>query len=503
LNRRQFLKSLGLLGLLGTTVKTFTGCQSPLVPPNISNQLPIVDHWVGYDPTLPHRIRDNAPVLPPPPAPDETQDVVIIGAGISGLTAAFKLKDTDRLLVLEAQTSAGGNAKQGEYKGIAYALGSAYFVDTEAPFDQFYSDVGVPLTPLRSPEDWLMETPGKMAPLEHGQLSLALERLQAHLSDLAKRNALPIFPISKASTDMLALDRMSLQQYLRNYHFEQPLLEWVDVYCRSSLGCGVKEASAYVGLNFLSELTANIYALPGGNAGIVQRLLAHVGAERVRLGAATYKVQPVADGVLTTYLYNGQARTVKSKTVIMALPYMMANRLLTHTPAGLGTLPYGAYVVANLCFDEKVLHSGYDTWVTHNPGFTDIVDATYCLPVNAPVTGQVLTVYAPMRQLSARYQLLTSSPQAIALPLLKAIAQDFPQLPLHKVKQVVMTRYGHQLLASRVGIIHHVRGLPAPTDRVVFAHSDGQGASSVESAVLQGLQAASICKTYLPSRSVR
>jgi predicted NAD/FAD-dependent oxidoreductase len=499
LNRRQFLKALTLLGFTGLSTASLSGCNTPLG--GLSQQTPITG-WLGDDPNASHRIRQHTTAWPPA---DETMDVVIIGAGISGLTAAFQLRHVDKLLVLENSIIPGGNAKSAQYQGVEYALGSAYFVDTDEPFASLYQAIGVPLTPLKQPEDWLAEAPGQLAPLETGRFRQGFARLQRHIARLGQHKDFPRFPIDQASTASLALDTLPLADYLQALNLPVEVLQWVDAYCRSSMGCGSQAASAYVGLNFLSELALPVYALPGGNAGIVKRLVHHVGDTRIRTGALTHRVQHGTGRYMQVcYEHDGHMRTVQAKTVIMAVPLMVANRLLTShgsqrfSPAGLGTLPYSSYVVANLCFDQRVLESGYDTWMPTCAHFTDVVDATYCLSdefrnAKAP---QVLTVYAPM-PLSSRQGLLQATPQAVAKPLWQAAHQWLPTLPAPKA--ITMSRYGHQLLASKTGIIHQVRGLPQQMENLVFAHSDGQGAASVESAIWQGIAAAKMVLPLLVS----
>ena len=57
-------------------------------------------------------IRDAAP-RPPLKAPDQEtlHDVVVVGAGVAGLTAAYRLKDLD-VLVLEKERAAGGKVRR-------------------------------------------------------------------------------------------------------------------------------------------------------------------------------------------------------------------------------------------------------------------------------------------------------------------------------------------------------------------------------------------------------
>src|SRR5262249_62161401 len=70
-----------------------------------------------------HEIRDGREF----DRPEATQkaDVVIIGGGAAGLSAAYFLKGKDWLL-LEKEDHFGGNAFQEEFAGQPFATGSAY-----------------------------------------------------------------------------------------------------------------------------------------------------------------------------------------------------------------------------------------------------------------------------------------------------------------------------------------------------------------------------------------
>lgn len=63
---------------------------------------------------------------------------VIIGGGIAGLTAAYKLKTKD-ILVLEKWPQVGGRVWEGEYKGFSYARGAEYLGEPEGVLKKIIS----------------------------------------------------------------------------------------------------------------------------------------------------------------------------------------------------------------------------------------------------------------------------------------------------------------------------------------------------------------------------
>src|SRR5437588_9815119 len=137
LSRRDFLKlSLRMGGVLlaGTLLENSTHFhgQSAMAEETTGTPGYALPDWTG-DSFLPmHRIRDHR-IPATLPAPSRFVDVAIIGGGLSGLATGFLLNN-ENMLILEREKTLGGNAKSGDYKGISYALGSAYLVDAEEPF---------------------------------------------------------------------------------------------------------------------------------------------------------------------------------------------------------------------------------------------------------------------------------------------------------------------------------------------------------------------------------
>ena len=89
-----------------------------------------------------HQVRDGHHFQSPPVS--GRHDVVIVGGGASGLTAAYLLKGHDFVVLGERKPHFGGNAYLMQYGDAAYATGAA-FVDS-APAADLANELG--LTPL-------------------------------------------------------------------------------------------------------------------------------------------------------------------------------------------------------------------------------------------------------------------------------------------------------------------------------------------------------------------
>ena len=458
--------------------------------------------WTGDSFAPMHAIRDgkwNRPL----PTPERRVEVAVVGGGIAGLAVASMLDDLD-LVLLEREAEPGGNAKSGNWRGVDYALGSAYFVDVSGPFGEFYERLGVVPRPVPGPIDRVLTgAPLSLDALE-GSLREPFAKLREHLAAVAASPDYPRIPIEDATAAALAHDRISFLDYLKQQHVEPSLFGLIDAYCYSALGAGAGEVSAYAGVNFYSEIAGRIFAFPGGNAVLARTMVDRVsraGAGRLVTEAAVFAVEPSEDGLARVGWFDaarqGEPRCIAARWVVVAAPFFFAGRILRgidpKVAAAMTGLSQGSYLVANCCFEGRVAASAYDSWTPGNPAFSDVVDATATLPAESRPAGQsVLTVYAPFQDpAQGRNLLLAGDRKALADPIVAELKRLLPDaFATAQLAEVRLTRWGHQHLISRPGTIARMRAMPKRFGNVLLAHSDGQGMPAIESAIAEALRAA-------------
>jgi monoamine oxidase len=440
-----------------------------------------------------HQVRDGHAFARPPVT--KKCDVLIAGGGVSGLSAAYFLRQHDFFL-LEKEPHWGGNAYMEEYDGQPFAVGSAFdYKDTASA--KLAQEIGLTLLPINSPDPTIVN--GKWVPDTWG----------AGLDELPYTS--PVREsFRKFRKDMLVLandknqeqfDSVPLTKYLKGYAPE--IKQWWDAYGPSNYGAKSEDTSTMIALDELKELSEMAQddtrvTLPGGNAVLTRKLsdiLRSKYADRMIADATIVAVEPQKTGVHVTYVQGGALRTAAAKFVVMATPKMITVRLVSglsddQTDA-MRSFRYCPYAVINMIFDKTVYNRAYDTWCPGNT-FADMVVADW---VNLKQPGyrqknNILTFYTPISELDRNKLLNLDGCRRIAANALRDFHKLLPEFQAEPI-EVHFYRRGHPLFLSAPGIFTKV--IPAashPLDRIVFANTDSVGPESLVYAAVEAAQRA-------------
>ena len=428
-----------------------------------------------------HAVRDGHTF--PRPAVSKRHDIVIVGGGASGLSAAYYLKEYDFLL-LEKEPHWGGNATMEEYQGQPFCTGSAFDYKGSAS-DQLARELGLTPLPVNSPDPTIIN--GKWVADTWG---VGLDELPYPTEVRAS--------FKKFRGDMLTLagdknqkqfDNVPLTKYLKGYAPE--VKQWWDCYGPSNYGAKSVDTSTMVALIELKELTESAESdmrvtLPGGNAVFAQKLsetLQAKHAERMISDATIVAVEPQKTEVHVTYVHAGAPRTVAAKFLIMATPKFITWRLVSGLSDDqtdmMRSFRYCPYAVINMIFDKPVYSRAYDTWCPGN-AFADMIVADW---VNRKQPGyqqrnNILTFYTPISELDRDNLLRIDGCRHIAANVLRDFHKLLPEFAAEPV-EVHFYRRGHPLYLSLPGTFtKSVAAANKPLDRIFFANTDSVGPES-------------------------
>ncbi|MGH9603048.1 MAG: flavin monoamine oxidase family protein, partial [Terriglobales bacterium] len=448
----------------------------------------------GEENQICHQVRDGLRFRLPPTS--ARYDVVIVGGGISGLSAAYFLKDRDYLL-LEKDAHFGGNAYVEEFEGQAYATGSAFVTEDETTLIGLAKEIGLEMLPVNQLDATIVKGELVRDVWNEGADRLPYPASVRESFKKFRRDMLAI-DTEKRETE---LDGQRFTHYMRGYAPE--IKQWWDGFGPSNWGARAYETSALIGVGAMSWVSPEDgrdtrIAWPGGNGAMSKRLaeiLNEKHRERMLTGATTVAVEPQRDEVQITYVHQGAVRRVAAKAVIMAAPKFITAHLVAGIPArqkaAMQRIRYAPYPVVNLIFDKPVFRGSFDTWCPGN-AFTDMIVADWTIrnrPGYSPKYN-ILTCYTPMAEYDRGWLLRESGCRAIARRVLRDFRKLKPEFNVDPV-EVHIFRRGHPMFMSTPGT--HTRLLPAartPMERVFFANTDSEGPLSTADGAIHQAQKA-------------
>lgn len=418
------------------------------------------------------------------PKAAESYDVVIIGGGIAGLTAAYYLKDK-KVLLIEMHNRLGGNSKSQVIGKNYISQGAAYIT---VPEDGDEIDTFLKNLKLKnrfrsvSHSDEAITMKGKFVEgFWDGTTdpARAEEFKKSHqlFTDIYKHSypELPIWDNSSSGRSHFNnLDKISFTAWLKRELGEvhPHIMEYITLYCWSSFSSSPSDISAAQGLNFLSCDLAGTLVLPGGN-GLISEAIYQELKQRPNL---TILNQSFAVDIKSV---NGEAhvcykdatqrlQTVKAKDCIVAIPKMVAKKIIANIPApqvkAMSEITYRAYLVANLFLKKKIPSRSYDVFTldgsvpqdeyneSKSRVFADIVFADWA--TKDASSKSVLTLYLPLPyDMAQQYLFIDGLHGKYQERIRNRIFPQLTELGLtwSDVEGMRLVRYGHSVPVAKVG----------------------------------------------------
>jgi len=466
---------------------------------------PVAGGFVNDSAGLGHRLRSRGPFRAP--GRKARVPVVIVGAGMAGLCAAWQLERRGfrDFVILELEPQPGGVSRWGENEITAYPWGAHYVPVPGAGsklIRELLADLGL-LADGKWNERHLCFSPQERLYL-HGRWQEGLEpAIGATARDreqfgrfyerVREARATGRFRIPMAEGETSSpLDRISMAEWMARERFDSPYLNWyIDYCCRDDYGALACDTSAWAGLHYFAAREPEEkgpLTWPEGNGWIARRLAARFHG-RLRLDSPVYRIAPA-----------GHRRTVLTETteytadaVIFAAPTFLAPYIVEDAPPT-GDFEYSPWLTANLTLERqpKGEPAAWDNVVYGSPALGYVVATHQSLASVEERT--VWTFYWALAHGPAsrnRKMLLDSDWAFWRDAILDDLARVHPDIR-DCVSRIDVFRIGHAMSRPAVGSVFsgQRKRAAALEGSLLFANSDLSGFSIIEEAQYRGVTAA-------------
>jgi monoamine oxidase len=313
-------------------------------------------------------------------------DVVVVGAGFAGLSAARELVRLGYdVVVLEGRDRVGGRSSTTTIAGVPVDLGGTFVGPTQDAVIELAAELGCKTVPTYSRGKNLIKWRG---------------RVRSYRSTIPRLSMLELFDVSRiqwrferlsrrvsvaepwAAPTAENLDEMTLDRWLRSLHAGASTRELMAIMSRVTWGCEPDEVSMlhavrYVkaagGLDRMLDVAGGAQQdrFPGGTQQIALKMAEALG-DRVRRSTVVARIERHSDGTITVSSGHGGV-TAKAVVVAIAPAHRAAidfspalppeyEKLAEHWPQGKLSKAYAAYETpfwrANGCSGEALSDEG-------------------------------------------------------------------------------------------------------------------------------------------------
>ncbi|WP_280218270.1 flavin monoamine oxidase family protein [Nocardia neocaledoniensis] len=297
---------------------------------------------------------------------EERTEVVVIGAGMAGLTAATTLAPAAEVVVLESTDRTGGRVdtvRQGDYwinVGTQFTEGTGTLIEALERHNIEMGSLAGKSIALHL-NGSTVDTSNPLALMFRTRMTM-MDRLGLALVGARILSAAPFLESqSRFAQRVRARLESKLASYLLNGVRSELAATIVRSWSAQWMGCDPDETAAAqfvysVGIALTDPEKVPNFSLPvGGNQTLTDVLTADLG-DRIRLNSVVRSVRRDGDGVVVDYLDGDRPKRLRAERAIVTAPADVAERIIPDLPQqyrnAFSDITYGRYVVVGFFTDE-------------------------------------------------------------------------------------------------------------------------------------------------------
>lgn len=302
-------------------------------------------------------------------------DVVVVGAGFAGLTAARELTRRGHdVVVFEGRDRVGGRAYTTTVAGVPVDLGASFIGPTQDAVIALAAELGCGTVRTYNRGKNLIRWRGRVRSYRSTVPRLSIielldvSRIQWRFERLCRQIPLAA-PWTAAGAHRL--DELSLESWLRSVHASASTRDLMAIMSRVTWGCepdavSLLHAARYVkaagGIGCMLDVEGGAQQdrFPGGSQQIALRMAAELG-DRVVTGAPVRRIEMQTDGTL--HVHTGRGSTAARAVIVAVAPaHREAIEFEPRLPGGYADLaahwPQGRLSKAYAAYDRPFWRDG-------------------------------------------------------------------------------------------------------------------------------------------------
>ena len=324
-----------------------------------------------------------------PNSPDSLLDLVIVGGGLAGLTAAYRMRDQN-LLLLEKEEIPGGRTESRTLGPYVYNAGAQVVLGDTGPLATLVDEIGVKRT-LIAKSKLPLYMNGKLV-ASSNEYGLLLKMPIPFLDKIkfawhiwkTRRKYKSLLNADFDPTDpkVIELNSTTVDEFLGNA--PKSVRELWDVFAVTASTMGADTVTPFHPLMVILFFMADEYFVEGGTNQVTIALHRLLG-DKALLGAEVLEVKELEDRVQVTYDRGGKTETVQARRCVMATPAPITLNCTQDLPdwkrEALAKIEYGSMTTAAFLVDElsenligkgvwRVPVSGQKVCAITDPSFT-------------------------------------------------------------------------------------------------------------------------------------